>query len=69
MSNQVTLIIEKTKLPKWKPGTLVKWSVTADDFLWEEGKVEIKVQIVIGNKQYISGKRLTLYLFPNLVTS
>lgn len=65
-TNTVTLIIHKSPIAKWKNGTMVKWNIQNDDFIPADGKVRIEVQVVIGNKQYGNGKRMTLYLLPNL---
>lgn len=65
-TNTVTLIIHKSPIAKWKNGTMVKWNIQDDDFIPADGKVKIEAQVVLGNKQYGNGKRLVLFLLPNL---
>jgi len=65
-TNTVTIIIHKSPIAKWKNGTMVKWNIQPEDLIPADGKVQIDAQVVLRNNQYKSGKRLTLFLLPNL---
>lgn len=67
-TNTVKLIVDRSEKPisALMPGKMFNRNITSDDFLPEDGKVLVKVQVVLGNKQYRSGTRLDLYLNPAL---
>jgi len=69
MSNTVKLIIDKSPIHKLPPGKIIDWNIQDADLLPSIGKVEINIIVILGNKQYRSGTRLTLYLNTSLPVS
>jgi hypothetical protein len=67
-TNTVKLIVDRTAIPvpALPPGKMFNRNLVDDDFVPADGKVLVKVQVVLGNKQYRSGVRLDLYLDPTL---
>jgi hypothetical protein len=69
MSNKVKIIVDKSTLPKWKPGLITDYNITDVDLAWSDGRQQIQVIVVLGNSQFRNGRRLTLYVLPAVMAN